>query len=259
MQLCKRNNQVPPSTFVRTNGFNKPWNKYQVASWCVILMIGLMCFGVEIVALEQDLWVPVYLTLALTYLAQVVLVIVTTSIDPSDDNCLRMRNDPSLALEPVATFDRAHHRHVIEHGFCHICRCNVSEKAKHCRPCNKCVQNFDHHCQWLNNCVGSKNYKFFLGMVASGLMGCIETLAVGLYVFCGAWFDDLRLNQDVWWKRSRGSLVTFQILIAIKAFIVFVSTILLIQLSGFHIMLLIRHESTYSHFHRPPTQPAALA
>lgn len=34
------------------------------------------------------------------------------------------------------------------------------KKSKHCRYCNKCVDEFDHHCKWLNNCIGKQNYRY---------------------------------------------------------------------------------------------------
>lgn len=49
--------------------------------------------------------------------------------------------------------------------YCYYCDSYVSDKAKHCRRCNRCVHKFDHHCIWLNNCVGYKNYDKFFALV----------------------------------------------------------------------------------------------
>jgi DHHC palmitoyltransferase len=49
---------------------------------------------------------------------------------------------------------------------CHLCKIKVKSSSKHCGTCNRCVPGFDHHCVWLNNCIGEKNYKLFLTLIA---------------------------------------------------------------------------------------------
>ena len=41
----------------------------------------------------------------------------------------------------------------------------MCDKSRHCKACDRCVQNFDHHCMWINNCVGELNYRSFFVMI----------------------------------------------------------------------------------------------
>lgn len=42
---------------------------------------------------------------------------------------------------------------------CHIWR---TPRMSHCHHCHSCVYVHDHHCVFLNNCVGFRNYRYFL-------------------------------------------------------------------------------------------------
>ncbi|KDP28430.1 hypothetical protein JCGZ_14201 [Jatropha curcas] len=47
-------------------------------------------------------------------------------------------------------------------GFCNHCQNSKPPRCHHCSVCQRCVLKMDHHCVWVVNCVGARNYKFFL-------------------------------------------------------------------------------------------------
>jgi len=65
--------------------------------------------------------------------------------------------------------------------WCRICRIYRPPRATHCPECDNCVLHWDHHCPFVNNCIGRRNYAYFLGFVTSAC--CMAAWGLPLLVW----------------------------------------------------------------------------
>ena len=161
-----------------------------------------------------------------------------TMLDPTDYVVLGERR----AIRKNIPFDGRAYAQI-----CTICKTHVQEQSKHCGQCDRCVDGFDHHCKWLNNCVGRRNYRYFILLILS--LESISTIQIGFSVYILDGIRDNRLISEVKHENWIGNfsvslymtLVVGELLAALALFVVNG------QLIALHLWLKLHHMSTYDY------------
>ncbi|CAK68072.1 unnamed protein product (macronuclear) [Paramecium tetraurelia] len=68
---------------------------------------------------------------------------------------------------------------------CSTCNIIKPARSKHCRICNVCVSRFDHHCIWVRQCIGQKNYKYFLLFLFTHIFLSLYGVVAGILCLFG--------------------------------------------------------------------------
>lgn len=102
-----------------------------------------------------------------TVIGVIFLIIVGTlcySVSISPGRCPR----PSSPAERQADIEQLASRRMLSGlTFCMTCLARRPLRSKHCHICGICVPRHDHHCPWINNCVGLRNHRPFIILLAA--------------------------------------------------------------------------------------------
>ncbi|XP_020580401.1 probable protein S-acyltransferase 1 [Phalaenopsis equestris] len=229
----------------------------------VVLIVGptiTFCYQIVMKIQNRDphhyvLGMPALIVTIVTMLADLIFLLRTSSRDPG----IIPRNSQSLHFEtsdantpsiewingrtPRMRFPPT--KEVIVNGFvvklkyCETCMLFRPPRTSHCSTCNNCVQKFDHHCPWVGQCIGLRNYRFFLLFISTSTFLCV-------YVFT---LSSINIFQE----RKNYHYSTMKLMLGeIISVILMLYTFLLVWFVGgltvFHLYLIYTNQTTYENF-----------
>lgn len=170
------------------HGFSHRPSPAQIAAYLIIASSIAIYFSSTLALYFSNALLVLYLLFGL---AMVVSTALATLNDPTDRVVyyyMWSRHDRNVTFAPE--YDKV--------LFCEFCESYCGMSSKHCRNCNRCVDNFDHHCMWFNNCVGQRNYRLFLASIFSTFAyTLVVVIHVALASFSANFMDSSQLLRIV--------------------------------------------------------------
>eukprot|EP00439_Symbiodinium_sp_Y106_P027903 s1192_g3.t1 len=238
-----------------------------VATWVCLLLPSLLYFGIALPHLCHS-WasrppalIPASLLL---FVATVVLLLATCCSDPG-----------IIPPRPliIATGRREHLKELLGHDllggeepcgdpyqdalrmvsdplrkqgyrWCHTCKIVRPPRASHCKDCDHCVLRFDHHCPFVNNCIGQRNYHFFIGFTTCAMLFAFVALPAIIWTVSKPNADP---DDD---SAAEVAMPWYRWIVLVSCGIVGVCAALLVLLWLYHLFLAVSGKTTKEHRRR---------
>jgi len=218
--------------------------KYTILTWIIILIFtGVYCvIAVPALLKGHALIIPVFSGVFL--LLTIIFFLLTSLSDPGIiprkeifelfgpvplkytarvlDQCLepRFQHTPIEQQEVLSAFK-----------YCPTCKIFRPPRASHCMYCDCCIEVFDHHCPFVGNCIGKRNYRFFVVFLFSLVL-------YGFTVIAGFVLTGITGEGS---NKVIGNRILLIVLIAILGFAMLVVLCLAVMLLVYHIFLVCRY------------------
>lgn len=235
-------------------------NGYLIGTWSFILMPAAAHFAVVTPALvvdDNEPWIQAVAWSSIVFYAVAILFMLLTSL--TDPGIIPRRNlqravggefrhrvaevtnlPESLREMPGASFASE----TLEAGpqmtqaqrdggykWCETCQVIRPPRAHHCRDCDNCVLRFDHHCPFVGNCIGLRNYGYFVIFLGSLAFFGI-TFVINVVNYCV-------IHQHHWLDN-----IGVRIVMGIVAFFIGIVLLFVVGLAIFHFCLVCRGRTT---------------
>ena len=116
---------------------------------------------------------PLFVFVCACFASAIFWLVVTGFMDPG---IIPRNDDPEIDSQPPPPLYRERvddDGNTVSDTWCHTCKIYRPPRASHCSDCDNCVLEFDHHCPFTRNCIGARNYTFFI------LFLCSVSLSLG--------------------------------------------------------------------------------
>ncbi|XP_077388119.1 putative palmitoyltransferase ZDHHC24 [Festucalex cinctus] len=133
--------------------------------------------------------------------------------------------------------------------YCYACETHTPPRCSHCYDCNVCVLRRDHHCVFFGQCVGFRNYRYFLSCLLFMWSGLLYATLMNAEVFIvilkeGVTVHSVLLLMIPWIMLISGQVSARAFTFAFIADTCVVGLLLVSAFFFFHLFLLFRGQTT---------------